>query len=82
MFKIQSIMEYDWPCLTTLAAAGTWYINVAVGTQFCDFRKSSYNMNIEMVLAMAVKLALTVMWDVEGLGCLQQATKPPSASHN
>lgn len=27
------------------------------------------NMNIEMVLAMAVKLALTVMWDVERWGC-------------
>lgn len=26
-------------------------------------------MNIEMVLAMAVKLALTVMWDVERWGC-------------
>lgn len=35
-------------------------------------------MNIEKVLVMAVKLTLTVMWDVDRLGCPTVSSRPPN----
>lgn len=58
-------MKYDWPCLKNLAAASNWYISLTAGTKFGDYRWGGENMHIERVLAMAVKLALAMMWPVE-----------------